>query len=145
MVADASVFAIGRLEPEGAWIGVQRVDAGYELAFGEPDGRLLTAPASVAELLAVAIGYFEESVDDAPPELEATHHDLALLLRFVYDSEHDPARARLLLEALEGIDDGLAGDVMVSRLSRAFEACRTAGEQAGPLDLLAGRYRARSS
>jgi hypothetical protein len=144
-MVDASAFAIGRLQPGGAWIGLRRTDAGYDLVFGRADGSLLSAPASAADLLAVAIGYFEESVDDAPPELEATHHDLALLLRSLHDAESQPARARLLLEAIEGIDDGLAGDVMVSRLSAAYEACRTANEQADPIDLLADRYRALSS
>lgn len=144
-MADAGAFAIGRLEPGGAWIGLRRTDAGYDLVFGRADGSPLSAPASAAELLAVAIGYFEESVDDAPPELEATHHDLALLLRAVHDREPQPARARLLLEAIEGIDDGLAGDVMVSRLSAAFDAFRTANEQADPIDLLADRYRALSA
>ncbi|HEX5397048.1 MAG TPA: hypothetical protein VFX74_08165 [Candidatus Limnocylindria bacterium] len=144
-MVDASAFAIGRLLPGGPWIGLRRTDAGYDLVFGRADGSLLSAPASAADLLAVAIGYFEESVDDAPPELEATHHDLALLLRSLHDAESQPARARLLLEAIEGIDDGLAGDVMVSRLSAAYETCRTANEQADPIDLLADRYRALSS
>lgn len=145
MAADASVFAIGRLEPGGPWIGLSRTDAGYRLVFGADDGRVLTTAATPGELLAVAIGYFEESVDDAPSDLEATHRDLADLLRFVHDGERDPQRARLLLEVLEGIDDGLAGDVMVSRLARAYEACRTPDEQAAPLDLLVERYRALSS
>ncbi len=141
MAAEASVFAIGRLTPGGPWIGLRQAQPGYELVFGSGE-RMLTSPATPAELLAVAIGYFEESVDDAPPELEATHHDLASLLRFVHDGERDPERARLLLDALEGIDDGLAGDVMVSRLVRAYDACRAPNEQAAPLDLLVERYRA---
>jgi hypothetical protein len=141
VAAEASVFAIGRLEPDGPWIGLRRSQPGYELVFGAGDG-LLTTRATPADLLAVAIGYFEESVDDAPPELEATHRDLASVLRFVHDEESDPRRAQLLLEALEGIDDGLAGDVMVSRLVRAYDACRTPNEQAAPLDLLVERYRA---
>ena len=145
MAAEASVFAIGRVEPGGPWIGLRRVESGYELVFGSVSGAMLTTPATPAELLAVAIGYFEESVDDAPPDLEATHRDLAILLRFVHEGEPEPSRARLLLEALEGIDDGLAGDVMVSRLVRAFEASRTADEQVAPLDLLVERYRALSA
>ena len=145
MAADASVFANGHLAAGDAWIGLRRTVAGYDLVFGRPDGTLLRAPASGGELLAVAIGYFEESLEDPPADLEATHHDLAQLLRFIHGGVSDPDRARLLLDALEGIDDGLAGDVMVDRLSRAYEACRTPDEQAAPLDLLVERYRALGS
>ncbi len=139
-MAEPSVVAIGRLEAGGAWVGLRRSDAGYALVFGEPDGSRLTSVASRAELLAVAICYFEEAMEDAPPELEATQHDLALLLRWLLASERDSRLAALLLEALEGIDDGLAGDVMVRRLWQALDATGTPNEQAS-LDLLVDRYR----
>ena len=140
-MVDASVFAIGRLKADGAWVGLGRTDEAYRLIFGTDGSAEVSAPASRAELLAVAIGYFEESVDDPPPELEATHHDIAELLRWLHDRV-DPAHARLLLDVVEGIDDGVAGDVMVQRLSRAYDVCRNANEQAAPLDLLVERYRA---
>lgn len=143
-MADASVFAIGRLEAGGAWVGLARAEEAYRLIFGTDASAEVSVPASRAELLAVAIGYFEESVDDAPPELEATHHDIAQLLRWLRGTA-EPAHGRLLLDVVEGIDDGVAGDVMVQRLSRAYDACRTANEQAAPLDLLVERYRALSS
>lgn len=143
-MAAPSVFAIGRLRPDGPWVGLRSRAGGYDLLFGERDGALLQAPASRAELLAVAIGYFEESVDDAPPELEATHRDIALVLRWLHVAERDADLKRQLLEVLEGVEDGLAGDVMISRLSRALDGCRTADEQAAPGDLLVGRYRSLS-
>ncbi len=143
-MADASVFAIGRLAAGGAWVGLARVAEAYRLIFGTDGSAEISAPASRAELLAVAIGYFEESVDDAPPDLEATHHDIAELLRWLHESA-EPADGGLLLDVVEGIDDGVAGDVMVQRLSRAYDACRDANEQVAPLDLLAERYRALSA
>lgn len=140
-MADASVFAIGRLRAGGAWVGLARAEEAYRLIFGTDGLAEVSARASQADLLAVAIGYFEESVDDAPPELEATHHDIAELLRWLH-AHVEPAHGRLLLDVVEGIDDGVAGDVMVQRLSRAYDACRTANEQAAPLDLLVERYSA---
>lgn len=145
MKVEPSVCAIGRFEADGAWVGFRPTADGYELVFGEADGSLLTATASRPELLAAAIAYFEEALEDSPTELEATQHDLGQLLRWLHASESDPRLAALLLQALDGIDDGLAGDVMVARLSGALTASGIPDEQADGVDLLAERYRALSA
>ena len=85
-------------------------------------------------LLALAIAYFEEAFEDAPPEIEATHADLGELVRHVAAREGDGARKRLLGEAVDAIDDGLAGDAVANRLNAARSG--TADEQADPVDLL---------
>ncbi len=140
------VSAIGRFEADGAWVGFRPTADGYELVFGEADGSRRVAPASRPELLAAAIAYFEEALQDPPAELEATQHDLGTLLRWLHASEPDPPLAGLLLQALDGIDDGLAGDVLVARLSGALTASGIPDEQAADaVDLLVERYRALSA
>jgi len=142
MAVDPTVRAIGRFGADGVWVGFRPSGPGYELVFGETDGTQRATPASRSELLAVAIGYFEEGLQDPPPELEATQHDLGQLLRWLYRTESDARLGSLLLQALDGIDDGLAGDVLVGRLSSALIASGIADEQADAVDLLAERYRA---
>ncbi|MGH2456893.1 MAG: hypothetical protein ACRDHD_11640 [Candidatus Limnocylindria bacterium] len=130
--------AIGRIVPGGHWIGFQADEAGYRLAVGRGAGvTLLAADADL--LLALAIAYFEEAFEDPPPELEATHADLSALVRHVAGAERDPARRRLLAEAVDAIDDGLAGDAVVSRLVAARP--RTPNEQVEVVDLLVDRVR----
>jgi hypothetical protein len=85
-------------------------------------------------LLALAIAYFEEAFEDAPAELEATHADLSELVRHIASGEQDVARRRLLDEAVDAIDDGLAGDAVANRLSAARPGA--ADEQVEPVDLL---------
>jgi hypothetical protein len=125
--------AIGRLHADGPWIGFQLTTDGYRFMVGLPSGaRSREADADL--LLALAIAYFEEAFEGAPQELEATHEDLSELVRHVAAHEVDPARKRLLDEAVDAIDDGLAGDAVASRLSAARPA--NADEQADPDDLL---------
>lgn len=112
--------ALGRLEPNGPWIGFVVETDGPRLAVGLPDGRLRTSVASLDELLAAAIAYFAELLPDQPPqELEATHADMAELVRALVAREPDTARRKALSEALDAIDDGLAGDAVVQRLLAA--------------------------
>jgi hypothetical protein len=112
--------AVGRLEPDGPWIGFVVRPDGPHLAVGLPDGRLRTSVASLDELLAAAIAYFAELLPDQPPqELEATHADVADLLRALVAQERDTARRKALVEALDAIDDGLASDAVVQRLLAA--------------------------
>jgi hypothetical protein len=125
--------AIGRTRSDGPWIGFQEVVGGYRFVVGTPAGeRSMEADADL--LLALAIAYFEEAFEDAPPELEATHADLSELVRYVADLERDGDRRRLLSEAVDAIDDGLAGDAVANRLSAARPL--KADEQADPVDLL---------
>jgi hypothetical protein len=131
-----AVRAVGRWQPDGPWIGFQAADGGYRLCVGAGDD-LLSEETDADVLLALAIAYFEEALEAAPPDLEATHADLSELVRFVAARDTDPTRRARLAEAVDAIDDGLAGDAVASRLA----ACRrgTATEQADAVDLLVAR------
>ena len=130
--------AIGRLGPNGPWIGFVAHSGGYRLAIGHAD-RSLSADADIDLLLALGIAYFTEALDDPPPELEATQADLSALVARLADAEVDAGRRHLLSEALDAIDDGLAGDAVASRLAAArkpetqgvdaIELLRTSGAQ----------------
>lgn len=141
----APVVAIGRMGPRGPWVGFVKDAAGFHLAVAQPGEAAAVSPAGganrVAELLAAAIVYFEEALDPPPPELEATQADLAELLAWMA-TQTDTSRKQLVREALDAIDDGLAGDAVVARLS---EAGRRLGgktvEQADAIDLLTQRVK----
>jgi hypothetical protein len=138
---DASgLSAIGALPNDGTWVGLSRDHRGYRLAFGPPGASVLLADASRQELLALAIAYFEDDLEDPPPDLEATQRDMGDLCRWLADSELRPEIASLLREAVDAIDDGLAADVTVGRLNDALRADER-NEQADVLDLLVRRYR----
>jgi hypothetical protein len=128
--------AIGRWRAGGPWIGFLAGPDSYRLCVGADD-RLLSEEADADALLSLAIAYFEEALEAAPPDLEATHADLSELVRFVAAHETDPARRARLGEAIDAIDDGLAGDAVARRLA----ACRRGmkDEQADPVDLLVAR------
>ncbi|HEX5578833.1 MAG TPA: hypothetical protein VFY43_04120, partial [Candidatus Limnocylindria bacterium] len=85
-------------------------------------------------MLALAIAYFEEALEDAPADREATHADLSALVRHVASLEVRPELRVVLDEAVDAIDDGLPGDAVAGRLGVAWAA--TADEQADPVDLL---------
>jgi hypothetical protein len=147
----ASICAIGRLSPDGPWVGLRRAPSGWSLVFGDPDGALRRArgvdPAVARErLIAAAAAYFAESLTDPPPDLEATHADLADLLRWLAAAEASPRASARAAEALDAIDDGLAGDAVVSLLAgyAAEYGNRSVKveEQADPVDLLLEAYRA---
>lgn len=125
--------AIGRVSPAGPWLGFQAAADGYRLVVGS-DADVRSREADADLLLALAIAYFEEAFEDPPPELEATHADLSALVRHVASAEPEPARQRLLAEAVDAIDDGLAGDAVANRLNAARG--RITDEQADPVDLL---------
>ena len=57
-------------------------------------------------------------------------------------AETDTGRKQLVREALDAIDDGLAGDAVVARLSEARRGLgRETVEQADAIDLLAQRVK----
>lgn len=135
--------AIGRVREDGPWIGFQSGPAGYRVVAGR--GSVVRGRAADTDLLlALAIAWFEEAFDDPPAELEASQEDLSALVRQLAASEPDTERRRALLEAVDAIDDGLAGDAVANRLSAARRGSATAGvanaheadEQADPVDLL---------
>ncbi len=144
-MADAP-SVIGRLFREGPWVGFARADPGYALAFGDDltSMRLASAPGRSElrdDLLAIAICYFDEAFADAPPELEATHAEIGDLLRWLADSEREPASAGLLREAADAVDDGLPGDVVIARLAAAAGHGSDAGAPAEPISRVTERYR----
>ncbi len=130
--------AIGRLEPDGPWVGFARGEGRYRLAVGGAD-TVATANADDDLLLALAIVYFESTLDDPPPSIEATHADMSELVRSVAGAAVDEPTRRLLSEAVDAIDDGLGEDEVIGRLVAARGA---AMEQADPLGLLRERVEA---
>jgi hypothetical protein len=141
-----AAVAIGLLTPGGPWAGFVRDSDGFRLAFPGADGAATASRAEGsarrAELLSVAVAYYEEALDAPPQELEATQADLAELVRWLTAREVDPRRRALLQEAVDAIDDGLAGDVVVARLTRTARTGAETDEQADPVDLLVSRYEA---
>jgi hypothetical protein len=99
----------------------------------------LTVAADGDLLLALAIVYFENALDDPPPSIEATHADVSELVRSVADAASDEPTRRLLSEAVDAIDDGLGADEVIGRL---VAARGLTAEQADPLDLLRDRVEA---
>jgi hypothetical protein len=110
--------AVGRLEPGGAWIGfVPTVDDGYALAVGTSDG-IRHVPAEPADLVAIAVLYFEDRLEEPPEDLAATLGDIGAIVRHAADESRAPDAAARFAEAVDAIDDGLAADVVLERLTR---------------------------
>ncbi len=111
--------SVGRLGPDGPWIGfAPTVDDGYALVVGGVTPTRVTAEPE--DLIALALAYFEDLLPEPPEELAATLGDIAGIVRHAADRIPDPGRRRAYDEAVDAIDDGLAADVVVDRLSRAF-------------------------
>jgi hypothetical protein len=119
---DPAACAVGRLGPDGPWIGFAPTIDGYALVVGPPASGGVAArsdpddPAVRDDLLALVLLYFEEALDPPPDELAATHGDIGALIRHISETEPDDARRRALREAVDAVDDGLAADVTISRL-----------------------------
>lgn len=127
--------AVGRLEPDGPWIGFDHPGEEYRFVLGS-GGETLVAPADADLLLALAIAHFAEAFGGAPPDLEATQADLSALVGHLMRRATDPGRRALLAEALDAIDDGLAGDAVATRLAMARGALN---ERVDPVELLLAR------
>ena len=118
---DGAACAVGRIGPGGPWVGfAPTIDDGYELVVGGLAGGFRRAAADSEDLLALASAYFEEALDEPPEELAATLGDIGSLVRHVAEHEVDPERRRVLGEAVDAVDDGLAADVTIARLGRAL-------------------------
>ena len=131
---DAPACAVGRLGAGGPWVGfAPTLDDGYALVVEGPSGSG-RSPADADLLLALAIAYFEDALDAPPDDLAATHADIASLVRHVAGAEADAPRRRLLEEAVDAIDDGLAADVVIARLSVVLNADAAADPVAWLLD-----------
>ena len=118
---EGAACAVGRLGPDGPWVGfAPTLDDGYALVIGGLPGGPRRVAAEPDELLALAAAYFEEALYEPPDDLAATLGDIGSLVRHVAEHESDPARRRLLGEAVDAVDDGLAADVTLARLGRAL-------------------------
>jgi hypothetical protein len=114
--------AVGRLGDDRAWVGfAPTLDDAYALVVAGPDGASCTARAEADDLVALAIAYFLDDLAEPPEELAATHGDIGALVRHLAEIELDPARRRRLGEAVDAVDDGLAADAVVGRLSQCLE------------------------
>jgi hypothetical protein len=123
---DVVACAVGRLGDHGPWLGfAPSLEDGYALVVEGSSGPR-ARQADVDDLLSLAIAYFEESLDEPPEELAATHGDIGALVRHVAEANRDPGQAPLLAEAVDAIDDGLAADAVIARLNR----CLLEGEEA---------------
>ena len=121
---DAPACVVGRLGSSGPWLGfAPTLDDGYALVVTD-GSRTRRSPASREDLVALAIGYFEESLDEPPEELAPTHADIAAIVRHAADQADrtggTDALDAALLEAVDAIDDGLAADVVIERLASAL-------------------------
>jgi hypothetical protein len=114
---------VGRIGDDGPWIGfVPILDDGYAVAIGVEESPLAVGERAPADdLLSLAIAYFADELGEPPEALAATHADLGALVRAVAANEPPGQRRAALEEAVDAIDDGLAADVVVGRLSRCLE------------------------
>lgn len=127
-----AVRAIGRLGPDGPWIGFGSRAGAWRCVVGT-DAAVRDEPADADLLLALAIAHFAEAFGEAPPDIEATQSDLSLLVRHLIGTQADGRRRALLMEALDAIDDGLAGDAVAARLTAASSP---GGNRDDPVDLV---------
>lgn len=129
------VRAIGRPEPALPWIGFGQRAGEYRLVVGTPTD-VRDAAAGTDLLLAVAIAYFAEAFEGAPSDLEATQSDLSALVRHLMHREARHDRRGLLAQALDAIDDGLAGDAVAATLAAAGSP---GSDRVDPVELLVAR------
>jgi hypothetical protein len=114
--------AVGCLGDDGRWVGFAPVlDDAYALVTKGAGGRARSVRAETDDLVALAIAYFLDDLVEPPEELAATHGDIGALVRHLAELEMEPARRRRLGEAVDAVDDGLAADVVVARLSLCLE------------------------
>ena len=119
---NAPACAVGRLVDDGPWIGfAPTLDDAYALVVGTEAGSRRGA-ADTDDLLSLAIAYFEDGLAAPPEDLAATHGDIGSLVRHLAGMEPDEERRRLLGEAVDAVDDGLAADVVIGRLNRCLRA-----------------------
>ena len=116
---DVPPCAVGRLEPDGPWIGfAPTLDDGYALTIGSA-GAVRQADAEPLDLLALAVLYFEDAGEAPPEDLAATHGDIGAIVRHAAERIDDATRRQAADESVDAIDDGLAADVVIERLERA--------------------------
>jgi hypothetical protein len=120
---DGPVRVVGRLGPAQPYVGFIQADDGCAVVVGSPATEWRRDPTEDATqrragLVCLAIAFFLESLTDPPPELEATHADVAGMMRSLAANGSEAGHAAALAEALDAIDDGLAADAVVLLLQR---------------------------
>jgi len=121
-VVEVVACAVGRIGNDGPWVGfAPTIDDRYVLVAAGAAGGAASAQAEADDLLALAIAYFQDDLGEPPEELAATHGDIGALVRHLAEIEGEPERRRRLGEAVDAVDDGLATDVVVGRLSLCLE------------------------
>lgn len=121
--ADGPVRVVGRLGPAQPFIGFTQTDDGYAVVVGTPGDGWRRDPvadpvARRTALVCLAMAFFLESATDPPPELEATHADVARLVQSLAPGVSEPADAAALSDVVDAIDDGLPADAVVLLLQR---------------------------
>lgn len=132
-----AVRAVGRPLKGGPWVGFGHRAGSLRLVVQAGSG-FRDEPAGQDVVLALAIAYFTEALDAAPFDLEATQSDLSALVRQLMPGEADPEQRALFAEAIDAIDDGLAGDAVAEKL----EAARSnRADTIDPVELLSRKVR----
>jgi hypothetical protein len=146
MARHSRPVVVGTL-PSGAWVGLGPALGAFRLVVGA-DGREEIDERDDAlarrALLALAIAYFEEALEDGPPDAaEATHQDMADLVSWLAATAADQDERTAARQALDAVEDGLAGDAVTLLLIALFERSseRTPAPQASaePVEFLAER------
>ena len=103
-----------------AWIGLGARPDGFDLVVGRGPAIFAARPATRDDLLLAVLAYFSEGLEAPPAELEATHADVATVVRWLAEREPDAKRLGALRDAIDAIDDGLAVDEVMTRLAVAL-------------------------
>jgi hypothetical protein len=103
-----------------AWVGLGAQPDGFDLVVGRGPAILAARPATRDDLLLAVLAYFSEGLEVPPAELEATHGDVATVIRWLAEREPDARRRGALRDAIDAIDDGLAVDEVMTRLAMAL-------------------------
>lgn len=136
--------------PGGDWVGFAAHEDGFRLVIGDGATQGVDAPPTDdgrRALLALAIAYFEEALDEPPADAaEATQQDIAELIAWLGSTAADPAERTAAREALDAVEDGLPGDAVALRLiglwDRVQQWAPTPGAPIDPLGMLAARVSA---
>ena len=119
---DAPACAVGRLAPDGPWVGfAPTLDDGYALVV-EDGVSTVRGPATPDDVVALALAYFEDALAEPPEDLAATHADIGAIVRHMAVRLADAPSGAAYREAVDAIDDGLAADAVMERLTQAFGA-----------------------
>jgi hypothetical protein len=117
--------AVGGL-PDGGWVGLVAGAEGFRIVVGGTGatavdrGRLGQRRST---LTALAILHFEEALDAPSAGVdEATHREMADMLRWLGETAPSSEERELVALALDAVEDGLPGDAVSLRLMALLAA-----------------------